>query len=225
MGLSLQVDGNSSTFLAPLWERARGKFWALQHLLRSHTALGPRLYLMNTLVGQCALWCVAGIMPEREALKKVNSLQQVFTVWCMRLSKRAAEPWNEYFLRAHRCARAALHTHKIPRWSQVWLLRWWDFMGHVARAALHTFPPASSLLCTFRDSVWWKEQQGLASGERHHGRFHAKLCPMDEHMSTTVGARWQSAAVDKGLWKLKRKLWLDTMDVEWCSGNQLALEL
>ena len=210
-----------SALIQPLLARARSKFWSLKHLLRSRTAAKGRVRLMHRVLTNTALWCIAALPPDKPALTLVNSFQAMLLTWLLRLGKRDDEDWVAFRRRSVRSARYALHVAGCPRWSTVWLSRWWSYSGHRARALDRSFPPISSFLDAFRDKQWWEaaRRRGLS----HPGRYFARIHSMDKAMDATCGLPWRVCARDKEMWRVKGLQWVSERDVPWASGVQLSI--
>ncbi|CAE7949425.1 unnamed protein product, partial [Symbiodinium sp. KB8] len=167
MGLDMRVGMSMTELIGPLLTRARNKFWANKHLLRSNTSLRQRIHLLERTCGGAALWCVAALPPDRSALGILNACQMQLVFWAMRLGKRLGEGWENFHKRAYRSARSAIHAAGLERWGTTWLRRWWRFSGHRARGQLREAPPISSHLDGFRTLEWWQAEQRRRDGLQH----------------------------------------------------------
>ena len=123
------------------------------------------------------------------------------------VKRRPGELGYEHRTRAHRAARAQIHAHS-QRWSRVWLLSFWDYMGHCARASSQEFPPASCLFLQYRDLQWWQREQARPTGYRHGGRFFPRLMGMEKCLDEIAGGPWKHTALDRANWKRLRDAWL-----------------
>ncbi|CAE7400795.1 unnamed protein product, partial [Symbiodinium microadriaticum] len=74
-GVPFRVGACASELLAPFFQRAKDKFWALKHLLRARTPLKGRVLLLDRVVGGMVLWCLAALTPDAGGMQLLNSLQ------------------------------------------------------------------------------------------------------------------------------------------------------
>ena len=224
MGLKMKVGVSMGELLQPLLARARSKFWSLKHLLRAKTPAKGRVRLMQRVLTNTALWCIAALPPDKPALTVINSFQNLLLTWLLRLGKRSDEDWPDFRRRSVRSARYALHVSGCSRWSTVWLSRWWSYAGHRVRAAQRPTPPISSLLEGFRDRQWWEAEKLKQDGLSHNGRYFPRIHTMDKAMDLVCGEPWRQVALDKQLWRDKRVEWLQARDLPWASGVQLSIQ-
>ncbi|OLQ00668.1 Retrovirus-related Pol polyprotein from type-2 retrotransposable element R2DM [Symbiodinium microadriaticum] len=89
MGVPFRVGASSAELLAPFVQRAKDKFWSLKHLFRARTQLKGRVQLLDRVIGNLVLWCMAALTPDAGGMQVLNSLQLQLVVWCMRVGKRA----------------------------------------------------------------------------------------------------------------------------------------
>ena len=115
MGLKMSVNMSPSEMIGPLLARARDTFWSLKHLLRKKGNMKQRLYMLQTIVGGVALWCLAAIPPDKQALAMLNSVQTQFLVWMMRKGRQQGEKWLDHHIRVHREARSFPMVAEIGR--------------------------------------------------------------------------------------------------------------
>ena len=88
MGMPLKVGISAKEALAPVFAKAKSRFWATKHILRAKVPLAGRLQLVDKVLGNTALWCAAAFHPDKHALQTINVLQSQLVVWTMRLAKR-----------------------------------------------------------------------------------------------------------------------------------------
>ena len=222
MGLDMRVGMSMTELIGPLLSRARNKFWANKHLLRSHAPLRARLQLLERICGGAALWCVAALPPDRSSLGILNACQMQLVIWAMRLGKRNGETWECFHKRAYRSARLILHGLEIERWGTTWLRRWWRYAGHRARAQLHDAPPISTLLDGFRTLEWWQYEQKKKDG-LHHTRHYPKLMNMERAMNAGAQGQWRVVAQNRALWREREQGFVDRQDLPWASGRQTQI--
>ena len=223
MGVPFSVGASTHELLQATWQRAKGKFWANQHLLCAKNPLAGRLRLMDRVIGGAALWNIAAFFPDPTTMEALNNLQVQFVVWMLRPRKSSSETWVAFRQRSVRQARQIIHTHLGTRWSTQWLRRYWNYSGHTARSLLTPSPTAASILCHYRTAEWWEQQQRLSYGLRHTGRYFPKLAPMDRRMNRAAEGRWRERAMDRVAWRDACNAWISQQDLPWASGNQLAL--
>lgn len=223
MGVKFRVGAPVTELIQPLLARARSKFWSVKHLLRCNASVGSRTRLMNKVVTNSAMWCIAAFPPDVNALKLVNAYQNMLMGWLLKLGKRRDEGWVDFRRRLVRSSRAALHNSRTSRWSTGWLEKWWNYAGHRVRGLLHDFPPVSSLLEDFRTLSWWRAQQSHPRGERHPGQFYPRLTMLETRMDKACQGPWRACAHDRQRWKALGKVWIQQEDLPWCSGLQLSV--
>ena len=223
MGVKFRVGAPVTELIQPLLARARSKFWSVKHLLRCNASVGSRTRLMNKVVTNSAMWCIAAFPPDVNALKLVNAYQNMLMGWLLKLGKRRDEGWVDFRRRLVRSSRAALHNSRTSRWSTGWLEKWWNYAGHRVRGLLHDFPPVSSLLEDFRTLSWWRAQQSHPRGERHPGQFYPRLTMLETRMDKACQGPWRACALDRQRWKALGKVWIQQEDLPWCSGLQLSV--
>ncbi|CAE7579342.1 RTase [Symbiodinium sp. CCMP2592] len=222
MGLKLKKGVSICELLQPLVARAKQKFWSQKHLLRCRSPLRGRLQLLHRVVAGAGLWCIAAFPPCRSAMGLLNSVQAMLVGWAMRLSKSEGESWVSFRQRVVRSSRVALVRYEIPRWSTLWLRRWWDFSGHRVRGLLSQAPPLSSYLDEFRSLAWWRRVQANKQGPRHPHHF-ARLTALEESMNSACQGPWRAFAHDRANWAQLRDRYVRACDLPWASGRQLAL--
>ena len=222
MGLDMRVGMSMTELIGPLLTRARNKFWANKHLLRSNTSLRQRIHLLERTCGGAALWCVAALPPDRSALGILNACQMQLVFWAMRLGKRLGEGWENFHKRAYRSARSAIHAAGLERWGTTWLRRWWRFSGHRARGQLREAPPISSHLDGFRTLEWWQAEQRRRDGLQH-ARHYPKLMNMERAMDAGALGAWRVVAQDRQLWRAREQGFVDRLDLPWASGRQTQI--
>ena len=224
MGIPFRVGAGSGELLQPVWQRAKLKFWSIKHVLCASTPIGKRLKVLDRVVGGAAMWCISPFPPERNAMQALNLLLFQCILWMLRLKKPNHEHWTDFRKRGFRQARQLVVMHMTQRWSTRWLSQWWGYMGHLARNAQTNNPTCAAIMCQYRPLEWWQHQQALISGERHKGRFFAKIHPLDAKMNTAAGGPWREIAQDRGLWKSRAQTWISMNDLPWNSGMQFEIE-
>ena len=197
MGVAFTVGASPSDLIAGPLSMARNKFWALKHLLINGTPLRKRMYLFDKLITSSALWCSSALVPDRMALLLVNRHLYRLVTWMLQSRRARTETWLDHHLRKLRTARAVVHTTIQERWSTKWLRRAWGFMGHIARGADKLSPPASAVMCSYRDRPWWLSQQQQSTGIRHAGRFFPKLMNWERDLSEICNGEWKAKARDR----------------------------
>ncbi|CAE7292934.1 pol [Symbiodinium necroappetens] len=86
MGVPFRVGANSAELLAPFVQRAKDKFWSIKHLLRARTPLKGRVQLLDRVVGNLVLWCLAALTPDAGGMQAmvysmVGSLVDFRRLW------------------------------------------------------------------------------------------------------------------------------------------------
>ena len=222
MGLQFRVGVAIMELITPLAERARQKFWELQHIFRTRGHLHQRIRTMQRTVAQSGLWCLSALPPDKGAMGYLNSVQCNIIVWMMRLSKGKQEDWGSYRMRVWRAAGAALHRAGQERWSTMWLRRHWTYSGHRARGVDRECPVISSIFDTFRDRQWWEAERQKKNGLTHVKHF-PRLMQMESKMDTVTKGPWRQVAVDRGKWRELETVWVDQEDLPWASGRQQSI--
>ena len=224
MGLQLRKGMSVCELIQPLLAKAKAKYWEIRHLLRCKTPIAGRLALLQRVVAGSGLWCIAAVPPDRAAMGLLNSVQATLLSWMCRFYKGDSEEWPDFRRRVVRDSRAILHKHGHPRWSTIWMQRWWDYAGHMARGSEVANPVLSSILINFRDLQWWRRQQGLSDGVKHAGRHYARLTILEEQMNRICKGPWREVARDRSIWTGLRNCWVQEFDIPWASGRQAALQ-
>ena len=193
------------------------------YLLTGEGSIRHKLTLFSRIVTNSALWCSAAILPDKQALSAANAHLMLMISWMMGTKRRPNEEWLAFHLRSLRTARSMAHRYMKERWSTTWLRRFWGYAGHRSRAAGLPFPPASSIVDSYRTKMWWNAQQEDPQGIRHPGRFYPKFHNMEGVMDEVCSMPWRQAAEDRTGWKRLEDRWIERMDVPWASGNQSML--
>ena len=224
-GVPFRVGACASELLAPFFQRAKDKFWALKHLLRARTPLKGRVLLLDRVVGGMVLWCLAALTPDAGGMQLLNSLQLQLVVWCMRVGKRMGETWLGFRQRVWRGARQVVWNTLGRRWSTTWLERWWSFAGHRARAGDREVPGAAAVIDNYRTRQWWTLEQSKPQTERiQHPRHYPKLSNLEKDMDTAAeGRSWRDVARDRAVWAQCKLRWVSNMDVPWTGGRQTCI--
>ena len=224
MGIALSVPLKPAGLMDAALAKARKKYFASRDMLECRTPLKERLKLFSSTVAGAALWYSSAAPPSPQGMGAVNSLQLELVARMAGFRRRSNETWLEYHTRSRRAARQILVNHQSPRWSTIWLQRYWGYKGHIARAAHRTQPPASSLIDGFRTYPWWRQQQRMTHGLRHPASFYPYLSN-DELRLNRAAARedWRQLAMDPQAWKQAEAEWIRREDIAWTTGRQLAL--
>ena len=135
MGIALSVPLRPASLMDAALAKARKKYFASRAMLECRTPLKERLKLFASTVGGAALWYSSAAPPSPQALGAVNSLQLELVSRMAGFKRRSGETWLEYHSRSRRGARQLLVNNEQPRWSSLWLQRYWNYKGHVARGA------------------------------------------------------------------------------------------
>ena len=225
MGVPFRVGAPASELLAPFFQRAKDKFWGLKHLLRAKTPLKGRIQLLDRVIGNMVLWCLAALTPDAGGMQLLNSLQLQLVVWCMRVGKRSTETWLGFRQRAWRGARQVVWNVLGRRWSTSWLERWWCFAGHRARAGDREVPGAATVIDNYRTRQWWTLEQSKPVTERiQHPRHYPKLSNLEKDMDrASEGCSWREVARDRARWMQCKLRWVSNMDVPWTGGRQTCI--
>ena len=220
MGVALSVPLKPAGLMDAALAKARKKYFASRDMLECRTPLKERLKLFSSTVAGAGLWYAAAVPPSPQGMGAVNSLQLELVARMAGFRRQS----NDYHTHSRRAARQILVNHQSPRWSTIWLQRYWRYKGHIARAADRTQPPASSLIDSFRTYPWWKQQQRMASGLRHPASFYPYLSN-DELRLNRAAARedWRQLAKDPKAWQQAEAEWIRREDVAWTTGRQLTL--
>ncbi|CAE7541494.1 unnamed protein product [Symbiodinium sp. CCMP2456] len=222
MGLPMRVGMSMCELIGPLLSRAKSKFWAAKHVLRSHAPVKGRLQLMERLVGGAVQWCLAAFPPDRSDIGLLNSTQQLISVWAMKLGKRDSENWEGFRKRSHRAARAALHHANLERWGTSWIRKWWRYSGHRARGLLRDAPPIRAHIDSFRTLSWWTGEKRKKDGLQHTHHY-PKLMNMERAMDAAAGEEWRVVAQDRVEWRRREQTFVDNLDLPWSSSRQTQL--
>ena len=224
MGLSFVVNQTTCDIISTLLMRARDKFWGSYHLLGGRASLHGRLKMMERVCGGAGLWCIAAFYPEKTAQQAVNSFQLQLVVYMMNLKRGQGEDWLTHRKRVYRSARQALWRGGHKRWSTLWAERFWLYQGHVARGSFVLPPMASSLVSCFRNGTWWREEQKNPYGQRHTGKFYARMTLEESEMDSVAGMAWRDKAQQRAEWRGLCQGWVSRVDVPWASGRQTMLQ-
>ena len=201
MGVVFKVGIGSKEALAPVFSKAKGRFWAMKRMVRSKTALPGRPKLMKKVLG------VAAFYLDQQGLQAVNALQSQLVSRVMRLCKGQDEDWVSYRIRCFRAARYAIARYLPGRWSTAWLSRYWLYAAHRVRAGSWECPPRSAILTEYRSLSWWERLMG-----------------QERDMETAAGEKWRETTRDREIWKELLNKWVAHMDLPWSSHVQLAIE-
>ncbi|CAE7361985.1 unnamed protein product [Symbiodinium necroappetens] len=224
MGIALSIPLRPASLMDSALAKARKKHFANRGMLECRTPLKERLKMFTSTVGGAALWYSSAAPPSPQALGAVNSLQLELVSRMAGFRRRSSETWLEFHTRSRRAARQLLVSHEQPRWSTLWLQRYWNYKGHVARGNAREQPPASSVIDGFRTYQWWKQQQRLAEGLRHPASFYPYLSNDELRLNRAARCEdWRQLAMDPVAWRQAEAEWLRREDVSWTRGRQLAL--
>ena len=226
MGIALSVPLRPASLMDAGLAKARKKYFASKNMLECRTPLKERLKLFASTVGGAALWYSSAAPPSPQALGAANSLQLELVSRMAGFKRGSTESWLEYHTRSRRAARQLLATNEQPRWSSLWLQRYWNYKGHVARGLSRTKPPASSVIDSFRTYQWWRQQQRTADGLRHPASFYPLPYLSNDELRLNRAAGcddWRTLAADPQAWGRAAAEWLRREDVPWTTGRQLAL--
>ena len=98
MGVEFRVGAGVLELMQPVWQRAKSKFWSLEHLFRAKTPIAGRMRLMDRVVGASALYGV--LQPLHRRRTRWNPLTTSYTSLscgcCNRASvnRRTGQPTN-----------------------------------------------------------------------------------------------------------------------------------
>ena len=224
MGVALSVPLKPAGLMDAALAKARKKYFASRDMLECRTPLKERLKLFSSTVAGAGLWYAAAVPPSPQGMGAVNSLQLELVARMAGFRRQSNESWLDYHTRSRRAARQILVNHQSPRWSTIWLQRYWRYKGHIARAADRAQPPASSLIDGFRTYPWWKQQQRMASGLRHPASFYPYLSNDELRLNRAAAQEdWRQLAKDPKAWQQAEAEWIRREDVAWTTGRQLTL--
>ena len=224
MGLKMKVGMSVYELVSPLAARAREKFWAVKHILRTKGHVKERVRVMDKIIGSSALWCISCFGPDKAAMSMLNSVQLQLLVWMLHLGKRNHEGWEEYRKRAFRSARSILHSAGCQRWSTTWVQRYWRFAGHRVRGLLHAVPVISSHYEDFRTLPWWETEQSKTHPRGLRKKQHyPRLTNLEKLMNSVCGGPWRTYTHDRTRWRELEVAWVAAADIPWSSGRQLSI--
>ena len=143
---------------------------------------------MNAKVGAVLLWAAAVWRPSQAAAEAVCGVQAKMLAAMVRLPRRPEDTWLDLHRRRLRQAWRLMaeasdqpHSPFQPRLFK-WLVRRHGWIGHALRMRTEV-----SRALAWRDSEWWRQQQGLpVTGARHPARFHPR------RFDTDVAHSWRS---------------------------------
>ena len=181
------MGANSRDLLRETWQAAQGKFWSLRHLLLADAHMSGRLRILDRIVGVSILWSSRAFPPKTNALSALNQLMFQMVVWMLKAKKHGGETWAEFRQKVVRQARQMVLRFLLDRWSLQWARRWWSYSGHVARGSEQEPKPAPTIMSEFRTVERWEVEQRRAEGQKHTGRFYAKMGPLDKSMTSICG--------------------------------------
>ena len=221
-GIPLATPLKPTSLMDTAMSKASKKFYANKHIFMARSPLKGKLKTFQTIVGGSALWYCSAVSPSTQALSGMNTLQLELLAKTIGFRGKTEETWLDFRSRSLRGARHVLHSHHMDRWSTIWLRRFWDYKGHVARAMHRESPPASSLMDSVRTLEWWTERQ--RSGIRRPGHFYPYRTNEEKALNRAAGGTpWRLAATDTARWAQCKEAWVQAMDVAWASGRQLAI--
>ncbi|CAE7752980.1 pol [Symbiodinium sp. CCMP2456] len=223
MGLQFHVGVTAMEMVTALATKARGRFWEIQHVLRSKGGLSRRISTMQRTAGQAAMWCLGALAPDSGAMGYLNSVQLQLIVWMMRISRGPGEDWGSFRRRAWRVARAALFRSREERWSTLWLRNYWRYSGHRARGVHRDHPALSSVFDSFRTKKWWDHEKANPWGIKHVHHY-ARLMMTEAKMNDAVEGEWRRVAQDRVAWRNAEQRWITREDLPWASGRQPTIE-
>ncbi|CAE7811116.1 mcm9 [Symbiodinium sp. KB8] len=222
MGVALSVPLKPAGLMDAALAKARKKYFASRDMLECRTPLKERLKLFSSTVAGAGLWYAAAVPPSPQGMGAVNSLQLELVARMAGFRRQSNESWLDYHTRSRRAARQILVNHQSPRWSTIWLQRYWRYKGHIARAADRAQPPASSLIDGFRTYPWWKQQQRMASGLRHPASFYPYLSNDELRLNRAAAQEdWRQLAKDPKAWQQAEAEWIRREDVAWTTGGRM----
>ena len=223
MGLPLKPGTSPHDLISALLSRARRAFWANRELLQSSAKLRDRLKLLQTTVWQSMSWVIGTIMPTKQVSESLNAFQLQCVVTMTRIKRRPDEYFVDFQARSRRLARYWLHSSGFLRWSTMHPQLVWRYSGHRARNIHQEAPSAASRLTYFRTPQWWAEQQQLSQGFRHRRRHFPRITLEEKCLRAAASGEWREVAQDRERWKQLESVFVDSNDVPWTSGRQLAL--
>ena len=179
--------------------KASKKFYGNKRIFMARAPLKGKLKTFHTLVGGSALWYCSAVSPSNQALSGMNTLQLELLAKTIGFRRKSDETWLDFRTRSMRGARHVLHSHHMERWSTIWLKRFWDYKGHIARALDRESPPASSLMDSVRTLEWWTEKQ--REGIRHPGQFFPYHTNEEKALNRAAGGTpWRQVAREVTRW-------------------------
>ena len=218
--------GNESTeirVLEALVDKARGKFFGIQHILCSSAPLTKRLKVLEAVVFGTMRWCLGSIFPTAGAQSLLNYFQFNCVRRMMGIKRGGSELWVDFEARSLRAARAVVHNTQKIRWGDKHLAAYWQYLGHRVRDGQSENPSVTGSMSMYRGLGWWELQQQSIRGTRHNRHF-PFLMNCERKVARTIGGpNWRVAAANRQQWKGFESAWVEQERVEWASGRQLAL--
>ena len=174
-GVSTELDGR----IAAAW----GKFHQIWPLLRRRdTDLTKRLRLFDSNVARSVLWCCESWTLTVAEKRRLQSTERAMLRRFAAPRRAHDEDYLSWLSRSTHSAERARDSAGINSWNVAASLRKWSWAGHVARMHAHRW---ASRMTTWRDSVWWAEQDHRSSPSvirpmrarvGHFTRWETELC-------------------------------------------------
>ena len=230
-GTSIRVLGLDFDLDAPAHQQAKelmGKIWMAFHsnkkLLCGPGSRANKAYMVRMHVEGCWTWTAGSLHWEKDDLRAMNSLQLRVLRLCFGCRRGAQEDWVAYNSRSLRDIRQWVHASGVERWSTKILRLQFQLMGHWARRYEGDVRCLAGRMQSWRSLGWWQHEQKLSvqsGGKRHPGCFRA--ANLERSVANAIGVGWAVAAANRDGWRQLLKMWLNSEDVAWTHGRQLAI--
>ena len=224
MNLLVGPTATEGRIMEQLIDKARKKYYSIQHILCSKTSLVKRIAVLNKVVYGTIRWIVGVLFPSKTQQCALNHFQYQCIKRMMGLKRAEGELGVDFEVRSLRAARVMVANLGERRWGDVFLAAYWEFTGHRVRAGHREVPTEAGKLSAHRGLDWWEREQRLSQGRRH-GHHFPFLMGCERRISKVVGSSsWRTAACNRQQWQGFKDAWMRSMSVEWSSGRQLSLE-
>ena len=223
MNLPVGTEATEIRVLEALVDKARGKFFGIQHILCSTAPLPQRLKVLEAVVFGAIRWCLGAIFPTVGAQNLLNYFQFNCVRRMMGIKRGGSELWVDFEARSLRAARAVVHNIQKTRWGDKHLAAYWQYLGHRVREGQSESPSVTGSMSMYRGLGWWELQQQSTRGTRHNRHF-PFLMNCERRVARVIGGpNWRVAAANRNQWRGFESAWIEQEQVSWASGRQLAL--
>ena len=168
VGRLFQLQDNSASEVERRIKMAWSKFFSLKEILRQRTPLRHRLKIVNACIYQSLLWGSQSWTVTRRRCQRLRGFEKQLMRTLVPCPKALQDlPKDELFTKWDDHIKTSLEEAQHTSLDRQWLGRWHGWAGHVARLPHHRWALKTQ---QHRNIGWWRAQQRLQTGFRHHGR-------------------------------------------------------